>query len=98
MTDKLTEVRWAVNFETTDGKTAWFDQEAKHPAGAKKAAIEELERMGYEVDKFQYVTRTEATKSRAVMLMHWGDRDSWLERTVDRTIGALFDQECKSDV
>ena len=92
-TPTIPTVRWCVHFETTDGKSHWFDQVAKHPAGAKRAAIDELERMGYEVATFHSVTRTDAKQSRAAMRMFWDEADGVVDMLFNLTIGRLFDRE-----
>lgn len=92
-TTTIPEVRWCVHFETTDGKSSWFDQVAKHPAGAKKAAIDELNRMGHEVETFYSVTRTEARQSRTAMRMMWGEPEGPADLLADFVIGLMFDDE-----
>jgi hypothetical protein len=93
MSDEIPTVRWCVQFKTTDGKSSWMDQLAKHPAGAKRATIDELDRMGYEVAEFGYVTRTDAIQSRAAMRIQWRDTRGLFENTLDALIGHLFDKE-----
>ena len=91
--DDLPEFRWCVHFETVDGKSSWLDQIAKHPAGAKKATIDELGRMGHDFQEFYSVTRTEAKQSRAAMRMMWGEPDGPVDLFFDIVIGRLFDRE-----
>jgi hypothetical protein len=55
---------WLVHFETVEGEHDWINERARHPAGAKRAAMSELRELNIGVRRIYWVTRSEATQNR----------------------------------